>query len=158
CSTEVAKVLTRLCTNHHRLEQGFITSPILADRIFRPADERIIHLCDKRGLIYTRYVDDLTISSPFNLKKSDIPKIVASILLGSGFKLNTRKNGFGSISDGGLILGLRLNKGRPDVSTAYYNETVRRLTDLAALGNGGDFRGPYWTRNELFGRMQYVCW
>ena len=39
CSAEVARALTRLCTNHHRLEQGFITSPILADRIFRPADE-----------------------------------------------------------------------------------------------------------------------
>jgi RNA-directed DNA polymerase len=158
CSAEVARALTRLCTNHHRLEQGFITSPILADRIFRPADERIIRLCDKYGLVYTRYVDDITISSPFNLKRGGITKIIAGILRGSGFKLNARKNRFGSVPGGAVILGLRLDKGRPDVTTAYYNETVRRLTDMAALGNGMAFQGPFWTRNELFGRVRYVCW
>jgi RNA-directed DNA polymerase len=115
CSAEVARALTRLCTNHHRLEQGFITSPILADRIFRPADERIIRLCEKHGLVYTRYVDDITISSPFNLRRSGIAKTIACILRGAGFKLNASKNSFGSISGGAVILGLRLNKGRPDV-------------------------------------------
>jgi hypothetical protein len=51
CSAEVARVLTRLCTHHYRLEQGFITSPILADRIFRPADDRINRLSEKHGLL-----------------------------------------------------------------------------------------------------------
>ncbi len=103
-------------------------------------------------------MDDITISSPFNLKESGIPKTIASILRGTGFKLNAGKNNFGSISGGEVILGMKLNKGWPDVSTAYYNETARRLADVAALGNGSDFTGPYWTRNELFGRMQYACW
>lgn len=70
CSTEVTRALTRLTTSHHQLEQGFITSPIIADRIFRSADERIARLCANYGLIYTRYVDDITISGPFNLEKT----------------------------------------------------------------------------------------
>jgi hypothetical protein len=158
CSADATRVLSRLCTYRHCLAQGFITSPILADCIFRPADERIQRLCEKYGLTYTRYVDDITISSPFSLKKSGIPKTIAKILINTGFRLNVTKNGFGSIPGGVSILGLRLDMGRPDVTTAYYNETVRRLEDAASLGCGRPFSGPYWTRNELFGRVRYVCW
>ena len=125
---------------------------------FDQLTSRIIRLCDKHRLVYTRYVDDITISSPFNFKQSGIPKTIASILRKTGFKLNAGKNSFGSISGGEVILGLKLDKGRPDVTVDYFNETVRRLTDVAALGDGGAFKGPYWTRNELFGRMRYVCW
>lgn len=158
CSEEVALILTRLCTHHNRLEQGFITSPILADRLFRGADKAILHLCTKYGLRYTRYVDDITISGPFNLEKSGFPGLVGRILRGKGFKINADKDQFGSIPDGDHVLGLRLTRGRPDVSKAYYDETVRRLDDMAALGRGVQFTGPYFTRAELYGRIRYVCW
>jgi hypothetical protein len=59
---------------------------------------------------------------------------------------------------GATILNLRVNKRYPDVTCAYYEETVRRLTDMASLARGGDFAGPYFTQPELFGRVQYVCW
>jgi hypothetical protein len=159
CSEEAAKVLTRLCTTNHRVEQGFITSPILADRLFRPADERILTLCKKHGLTYTRYVDDITISSPFNLRKSGIPMMIAKILAGTGFLKNEKKDNFGSMSEGASILGLRLKKGgRPNVSADFLDETVRRLNEMIALGNGGEFTGPYYSRHELWGRFQYAIW
>jgi hypothetical protein len=159
CSDEAARVLTRLCTNNHRLEQGFITSPILADRLFRPADERIVRLCVKHGLAYTRYVDDITISSPFSLEKSGIPMMIAKILAGTGFILNANKHNFGNMSEGTFILGLRMRRGkRPDVSAAYLDETARRLNKMIILGNGGEFTGPYYSRHELWGRLRYAIW
>jgi len=41
CSAGIAHLCTRLCTYKHRLEQGLLTSPILADHMLRPVDERI---------------------------------------------------------------------------------------------------------------------
>jgi Reverse transcriptase (RNA-dependent DNA polymerase) len=159
CSDEAAKVLTRLCTNHHRIEQGFITSPILADRLFHSADKRIVQLCKKHDLIYTRYVDDVTISSPFDLKKSGIPKTIAKILAATGFMKNEDKDRFGSISKGTFILGLRVKKGdRPNASADYLEETRRRLTAMIALGNGEKFHGQYYSRNELWGRLGFAAW
>lgn len=158
CSDEAASILTRLCTNHNRLEQGFITSPILADRLFRPADERIFRLCEKNEMTYSRFVDDITISAPFNLKKSGIPKMIAKILAGTGFVMNPKKNNFGNVSKGTLVLGLRLRKSKINVCAGYLDETIRRLNEMILLGDGGKFTGVYYSRNELFGRFQYICW
>jgi len=47
--------------HEHHLALGLITSPILADQVMRPIDARIDGLCQDAGLVYTRYVDDLTI-------------------------------------------------------------------------------------------------
>jgi hypothetical protein len=158
CSVEAARVLTRLCTNHHHLAQGFITSPILADRLFRPADERIAKLCDKYEMTYNRYVDDIAISAQFNLQRSGMPTMIAKILAGTGFMMNANKNTFGSMSKGATLLGLRLRKGRPNVRAEYLEETVRRLNSMIVLGNGGEYTGPYYSQAELFGRLQFVCW
>ena len=143
CSTEVARLLTRLTTHNYRLEQGFITSPIIADQIFRHADRRISDLCAKQALTYTRYVDDITISAPFNLAKSGIPKTISDILRDTSFLLREDKNVCGRIT-GGVLLGLRVKKGGIDVSSAYVTETIRRLWDLAELGANGKFVGPFF--------------
>ena len=70
CSPDVAHICTKLCTYKHRLALGLITSPMLADQVMRRIDARIGGLCRNAGLVYTRYVDDLTISGPFDLKES----------------------------------------------------------------------------------------
>jgi RNA-directed DNA polymerase len=158
CSDEVSRLLTRICTYDYCLAQGFVTSPLLADQVFRSADDRISKLCEKLGLAYTRFVDDLSISGPFDLKKSGLAKTLATILHKTGFKINTSKSRFGTIAEGAPILNLQLKKGRPDVAKDYYEETVRRLEDAASLGTGGAFAGPYYGHAELYGRTHYVCW
>ena len=45
CTEPVANCLTRLCTADHCVPQGFITSPILADLVFRMVDRQIGDLC-----------------------------------------------------------------------------------------------------------------
>ena len=51
------------------LALGLITSPILADQMMDCVDDRIGGACRKAGLVYTRYVDDLTISGPYDLEQ-----------------------------------------------------------------------------------------
>src|SRR5690606_23911950 len=70
CCPDVAPVLTGLCTHRHHLAPGLPTSPILAAQLMRPVDGRISALCARLGLIYTRFVDDISISGNFDLGDS----------------------------------------------------------------------------------------
>ena len=94
CAPEVSWLCTRLCTYRNGLAQGLVTSPILADHLMRPIDERIASLCEKHGLFYTRFVDDIAISGPFDLERSGFPALVRQILKENGVRGKPRKGPF----------------------------------------------------------------
>jgi RNA-directed DNA polymerase len=164
CTEDVARICARLCTYRHRLEQGLVTSPILADLLMRPVDDRIAAACrkiaDRRGtrtLTYTRFVDDLAISSPFDLASSGIPGLVNRILKEHGFRRNASKDQFGAVSENASITRLRFPNGHPDVERTYIVELDRQLADHARLGRDEPFDGPYYTQQQIRGRVLYVC-
>jgi hypothetical protein len=158
CSPDVARICTKLCTYKHHLALGLITSPILADQMMRPIDARIGAACHKAGLVYTRYVDDIAISGAFNLEESGFSVLVQGILREHGFKANPDKNCFGRLADGVPITKIRINRGHLDVRREYLNELERQISDAASLAVDGDFRGPYYTESQIWGRVQFVCW
>ena len=158
CSPDVARICTKLCTHKHRLALGLITSPMLADQVMRRIDARIGGLCRNAGLVYTRYVDDLTISGPFDLKESGFAALIQRILADHGFKANPLKNCFGRLADGIPITKIRVKHGHFDVRKEYIDEVERQIADASALATGGDFQGPYFTEAQVWGRVQFVCW
>ena len=158
CAPDVARICTKLCTYQYHLALGLITSPILADQIMRPIDMRIGAACRKSNLNYTRYVDDLTISGQYNLQKSGFSKLVEKILHDHGFLINSKKHSFGRLSDGIPITKIRVSHGHPDVRNEYLVELERQLADAAHLALGNDFQGPYYTQNQIWGRIQFICW
>jgi RNA-directed DNA polymerase len=158
CTEEVARLCSRLCTFNHRLEQGLVTSPILADQMMAPVDERIGGVCRRAGLVYTRFVDDLAVSGPFDLEASGIPPLVRRIVEEHGFRCNADKDQFGQVARGATVTQLRLANGHPDVRAAYLAEVERQLRDAARLAEGGPFEGPYHTEAQILGRVAFVCW
>lgn len=159
CSPDVARLLTRLCTHNYHLALGLITSPILADQLLKPIDRRIAEMARREGLVYTRYVDDITLSGPFDLQESGFPGTIKKILAAHGFSASAAKDQFGRVGDPDvLITKLRVNRGHIDVSRKYYDELCRILNDLKSLGQGGKFTGPYYTKGQVWGRVQFVCW
>jgi RNA-directed DNA polymerase len=81
--------LTKLTTWKYELPQGTPTSTHIANLVFLETDIKLIELCNKHGITYTRYVDDLTFSSQkdFRYLLNDILNIVTS----DNFKLSYRK-------------------------------------------------------------------
>jgi len=81
--------LTNLTTWKYELPQGTPTSTHIANLVFLDTDLLLIDLCNKNNITYTRYVDDLTFSSPqdFQHLLSAILKIVTD----NNFKLSNRK-------------------------------------------------------------------
>jgi len=158
CSPEVAALCTRLCTYRHCLAQGLVTSPILADHLMRVVDRRIEGIRYKHRLVYTRFMDDLAISGPFDLARSGIPNLVRRILRQNGFDVNQDKDRFGTIAKGATITGIRFPNGHPDVRRTYFEEVVRQVRDATSLGCGLPFDGPYYTQAQITGRVRFICW
>ena len=62
CGRETTWLLTRLTTYKGHLPQGTHTSPDLANLVILPAAERICAAAQDRGLGFTIFVDDITVS------------------------------------------------------------------------------------------------
>ncbi|MBS1918458.1 MAG: RNA-directed DNA polymerase [Bacteroidetes bacterium] len=88
-SPHYAHWLTKLTTWKYELPQGTPTSTHIVNLVFLETDKKLIDLCSKHGITYTRYVDDLTFSSQQDFRHylNDILNIVTS----GGFKLSYRK-------------------------------------------------------------------
>lgn len=158
CSPDVARLLTRLCTYEHHLALGLITSPLLADQVLKPVDSRIQAVCAGASLVYTRYVDDITISGEFDFSNSGIIHTIPTILGEHGFRANQEKSVAGALTPETAITGLRIVRGHVDVPQAYLRELDRQIVDVASLATGGPFEGPYFTKSQILGRVCYVAW
>ena len=162
CSEDVARILTRLCTYRHHLAQGLITSPILADYLMMWADKRIGAMCDRvpgdKPLVYTRYVDDLTISARFSIESGTFPKLVDQILKDSGFTVHPKKKACGPLTNQVKITKIRIHKGRPDIHPDYLADLKHQISKVGQLQHGGNWDGLYYTPDQILGRIHYVGW
>lgn len=159
CVPNVARLCTKLCTYDNHLALGLVTSPILANQVLNPIDMRINGVCRKVGLVYTRFVDDITISGSYNLEKSGVPRLVGDILRENGFRAHPDKKQFGKLVDGISITGIRLNRRKHmDVQREYADELEQQLADAKSLERGERIDRPYYTRAQISGRVHFVCW
>lgn len=81
--------VTKFTTWKFELPQGTPTSTHISNIVFLETDFRLIEFCNRHGITYTRYVDDLTFSSQqcFKIHLQTLLEIVTD----SGFKLSYRK-------------------------------------------------------------------
>ena len=87
-SESIASNLSSICTLEDKLVQGFPTSPILANIVCFNMDQKIQKLCQNYDATYTRYADDLSISSNNIMPQTDE---IDLILKSFQFELNANK-------------------------------------------------------------------
>jgi hypothetical protein len=159
CSPNVAQLIARLCTHNHELAVGLVTSPMLADQIFRPVDLRLSAIAKSAGLVYTRYIDDISFSGSFDFADSGIPALVGKVLNEHGYVVRKEKHRMGRANDPSTsITQMRMRAGHLDVRREYVENLGERMSQLAALARGEAFVGEYVTRDQLAGRIRFVCW
>jgi len=88
-SPDVSKTLTQLTTFKGMLPQGTHTSTHIANLVFLPVDYIIYDFCNQNRITYTRFIDDLTMSSPQDFKFS--VEMILDTILQSGFRISHRK-------------------------------------------------------------------
>jgi hypothetical protein len=78
-SAEVATVLTQLTTKNGALPQGGIASSFLANLVLW-RDESLLHAkFEARGVTYSRYVDDIAISSLARLENGEKTELIGAV-------------------------------------------------------------------------------
>lgn len=82
-------VLANLCTYRKVLPQGSPASPYIANLVCRKLDYRIMKLCAKNNIDYTRYADDITISGKKGTEKFILT--IKKIIQSEGFEVNNKK-------------------------------------------------------------------
>ena len=87
-SNDNARIVTRLITYDNQLPKGSSTSPYIANMFLLPLDRKLIGICDKYDITYSRFVDDLQFSS-----NKDFRHLTAEIIgLVRAFKMTPKRN------------------------------------------------------------------
>lgn len=90
-SNEIAEILTDLVCFNGWLVQGAKPSSYICNLILWNREALLVEELQSRGLTYTRYVDDITVSSPNSLSKASITEILSKIY-GMLASVNARPN------------------------------------------------------------------
>lgn len=88
-STAVARILTQLTTYKGHVPQGIPTSTYITNLVFTPIDDRLIEICRRHKITYTRFVDDLLFSSQSDFQH--ITKELIQVIQNEGFRISHRK-------------------------------------------------------------------
>lgn len=94
---ETLDALISIITLGNKLPQGAVTSPVVSNIAFRKTDIRIKKYCEKLGVTYTRYADDLLFSTNNDLLSKEhkyltyFLKKIYFILRSQEFQLNSTK-------------------------------------------------------------------
>lgn len=133
------------------LPQGTPLSPTLTNIIMIPIDytlSKALRQHNGTHYVYTRYADDILVSSKYNFDFKEIEKLVVNTLnqFGAPFKLNCEKTRYGSSAGSNWNLGLMLNK---DNQITVGHENKRKLQ--ASLTNFilDSRNGNPWSKYEV---------
>lgn len=77
---DVAHVLAKLTTKNGELPQGAITSPALANLVFFDTEGEVVTKLERMDLVYSRYVDDISVSSKRKLTRAEATRAFAILI------------------------------------------------------------------------------
>ena len=111
---EVLDQSISLCFLRGGLPQGTPISPMLTNLIMIPIDHRLYNTFrnHKKRILYTRYADDMCISSKYDFNQDEVIRYVKQVLqeFRAPYTLNEDKTRYGSRNGNNWNLGVMLNK------------------------------------------------
>ncbi|WP_412066337.1 reverse transcriptase family protein [Rhizobium sp. SYY.PMSO] len=132
---DVAGLVTHLATIDDQVSFGSPLTPVLCTLIHRPMFDKIADLCERDGLLYSLWVDDLTISGKF--VHGDVVREIRKIIAGAG--LRSHKIRFRTGSRPVFITGIGVI-GRDLVAPNSLNLRIKELWETLHLAETIDER------------------
>lgn len=127
----VAESICHLCTLNGRLPMGAPSSPALSNIVAFELDNEIQNYCNGEGIIYTRYVDDMSFSSDAEITGRHFTQL-SGIVTGMGYPLREEKIKWFKPGEIKTITGLSVKDGKVSVPDAYIHETEDEIKNLKA--------------------------
>lgn len=135
---EVAETLARICCHKGALPIGAPTSPVVANMICGKMDSQLKALAWSTGCTYTRYADDISISTKAivldekiakrnaSTRRWEIGKEILDIVTKNSFQINQSKTRVRGRQSSMEVTGVRINSGL-NVSLRLYRQVRAML-------------------------------
>ena len=152
----VAECLAKLTTFRGSVRQGSSVSPYIANLILWENEPQVVQALAAEGMVYTRYVDDITQSSKHALSKSQKTHCINQIyrmLRSNGLIPNRSKHKIIAKHECLSINNLNINAGRPTISKKY-RKKIRAAIREYEISPEGPIKQKQFT--SLVGRLGYV--
>jgi retron-type reverse transcriptase len=127
---EMCVLLTNLCVFKGGLPQGAPTSPKLSNLVCAKLDARIQGYAGPKGIVYTRYADDMTFSARTAQKIQKTKLFIGTIINDEGFKINRSKTKVCGTKRQKKITGLVLSENRVGIGREKLREIRSKLHHL----------------------------
>lgn len=133
------------------LPQGTPISPIITNVMMIPIDFKLCNMLrDYNGktYVYTRYADDIMISSRYDFDMAKIEQLVVDVLnqFGAPFRLNREKSRYGSSAGRNWNLGVMLNK---DNEITVGHKKKKQLKSMMYNYITDKRKGLEWDKNDI---------
>lgn len=118
-SNEIASYLTALITHNGHLVQGGKTSSYISNLVLWNREAQLVKEFRRQGITYTRYVDDVTLSSRHPLRKPEITRAISNVYAlfrTINVKPNRAKHEIMPKGQRQSVHRVNLNAGRPTFS------------------------------------------
>lgn len=163
---QLKEVLTS-CLYANRLPLGFVTSPILSDIFMKDVDYKISSEIEKYDCVYTRYADDILISSKQMIDYDMYKKIdstVKEIMAENDLVTNEKKNQYINFEQSHSFLkyiGVNIiHKQKGNIVTVgktYINQVAKDYIDYDQKRNDPQQDSDlFYSRLRIIGKIAYI--
>jgi len=139
------------------LSIGAPSSPVISNAVMFDFDVKVMELCDKRGVVYTRYSDDLTLSTQIKDNLFDLPELIGRILEdipSPKIRLNEEKTVFSSKRFNRHVTGITItNDGEASLGRAL-KRSIR--TQVFLIGKQKHTYKKLWKLKGLLAHAQHI--
>lgn len=164
----IATVIAQISCHENKLPQGSPCSPIISNLITHSLDIRLAHLANTYSCKYTRYADDITISTRENVFPAEVMsyddgafiagKRLKREIKRAGFSINEKKTRIQYRDSRQDVTGLIVNK-KPNTKSEYWRTVKSQCHALFSTGSFKDKKnGNFIDGNEnvLEGRLNFI--
>ncbi|ULJ75885.1 reverse transcriptase family protein [Rhizobium gallicum] len=154
-------------THRRVLPQGAPTSPLLANLAVFDMDEEIMEIAARHGMVFTRYADDIALST----KRTDFTRDEASKVIGKVYAAFEKAGliphpGKACVRTPGalkIVLGLVVNGSEPRLTREYRNKLRLHAYMLGTRGilpsehaKALGFKSILSMRRHIFGKLEHA--
>lgn len=145
---DTLEIISNVCFLDDKLCIGTVSSPIISNIVMFTIDEKILNYCKSNNLTYSRYADDIFISSKKYIGKN-INDFINEVLQTAGFSINKNKTYFSSKKLGIRVTGVNIINNS-FLSIGYKNKKKIKsdLYKYIKYGEGNS--------NEILGYLSYL--
>jgi len=128
--TETREMLTELVCYNNQLPQGTSTSPIVSNLVLVELDRDFHYLAKKYQFKYTRYADDITLSTDSGECPKTFQQAFKDIIKRHGFEMNENKLKFVPASQRQVVTGFVVNSFNKCERLSPTKDYLRDLKEL----------------------------